>query len=180
MLIDLKTKHREIARLSFDGFSQSDIARKTNINVHTVGRILRDPICKAYVNGLGDRIDKTSLDVRERLMKLNQNVLTAFEDILSTDSKAPYSVIASVGKDVLDRTGHKAPEKIDMNHTLQGKSDDEIDAQISMLKSQLDSTYNADLTLDESDADPDSELSDSESAALAEEAKINPVTDCKE
>ena len=179
MLEDLKTKHREVARLSFEGFKPADIQAKTDVNLHTVYKILRDPICKAYIKGLGDRVDKTTLNVRERLMKLNENALECFEDILSTDSKAPYSVQAAVGKDVLDRTGHKAPEKANINLTLQGKSDEEIDAQIAALKSQLESTYNSDLTADEPDTDAD-DLTDAESAELAEEAKINPVTDCKE
>jgi len=176
MLLELKTKHREVARLSFDGFKAADISAKTGVGLHTVYKILRDPICQGYINGLADRIDKTSLSVRERLMQLNANVLERFEDILSSDSKAPYSVQATVGKDVLDRTGHKAPEKANINLTLQGKSDEEIDAQIAMLKEQIDSTYNSDLTADESGEDLDA----AEIADLAEEAKINPVTDSKE
>ncbi|MCP4607733.1 MAG: hypothetical protein GY845_03310 [Planctomycetes bacterium] len=145
--------------------------------MQTVYKILSDPICKSYINGLADRVDEASLSARERLMKLNDNALDAFEDILSKDSKAPYSVQASVGKDVLDRTGHKAPEKANINLTLQGKTDDELDAQIAMLKVQLDSNYEADQALNDSDAD---ELTEAEAAELAEEAKINPVTDWKE
>ena len=180
MLKALKVKHREIARLSFEGFGPSDIQAKTGINLQSVYKILNDPICQSYINGLGDQVDKASLSVRERLMKLNANALEAFEDILSKDSKAPYSVQASVGKDILDRTGHAAPKEANVNLTLQGKSDDEIDAQIAMLKSQLDSTYNADLTADASDGEDGEDLTEAEAAELAEEAKINPITDCKE
>ncbi len=105
-------------------------------------------------------------------MKLNSKALDAFDDILDSDSKAPYSVIAAVSKDVLDRTGHKAPEKASINLTLQGKSDEEIDAQIAMLESAINTTYNSDLTEVEDD-----EIEDD---ILLEEAKINPLTDCKE
>lgn len=174
-LEDLKTKHREVARLSFEGFKAADIATKTGVGLNTVYKILRDPIARGYISGLADQADKTTLGVRERLMKLNDTVLDRFDDILESDSKAPWSVIAAIGKDVLDRTGYKAPDKIDINHTLQGKSDEEIDAQIAALKDQINSTYNSDLTADDSE-----DLTEAETAAAAEEASINPVTDCKE
>ena len=172
MLAELKIKHRNVARLSFEGFGPADIAAKTGVNLATVYKILRDPICKGYISGLADRQDKTTLDVRERLMKLNSAALDTFDDILSSDSKAPYSVQAAVSKDVLDRTGHKAPEKANINLTLQGKSDEEIDAQIAMLESAINATYNSDLTEDEDELIEDD--------ILIEEAKINPITDCKE
>lgn len=178
-LEDLKIKHREVARLSFDGFKPADIAAKTNVGLQTVYKILRDPICRGYIQGLADKVDKTSLSVRERLMKLNDSVLDRFEDIIEADSKAPYSVIAAVGKDILDRTGHKAPDKIDINHTLQGKSDAEIDAQIASLESQINSNYHADLSTN-TNSEEDLELDSEEAAIAAEEAKINPKTDYKE
>lgn len=174
MLEELKTKHREIARLKFEGVRSADIAKRTGVSLATVYKILRDPICKGYISGLGDKMDETTLSVRERLMKLNDNALECFEDILSKDSKASYTVQAAVSKDVLDRTGNKAPDKIDINHTLENKSDDEIDAQIKALEKQIESIYNSDLTSDE-----DEEINP-EDDILLQEAKINPVTDCKE
>lgn len=174
----LKTKHRQIARLSFEGLKPADIASRSGVGLATVYKILRDPICKGYISGLSDQVDKTSLSVRERLMNLNQSALDTFEYILSSDSKAPYTVQATVGKDVLDRTGFKAPDKIDINHTLQGKSDDEIDAQIAALEGQIAATYNADLTSD--DATDDDDATEEEKAIEALEAQINPITDCKE
>jgi len=175
MLEDLKIKHREVARLSFEGFKAADISSRTSVSLATVYKILRDPLSKGYIHGLADRQDKTTLNVRERLMQLNSKALDAFDDILGADSKAPYSVIANVSKDVLDRTGNKAPDKIDINHTLQGKSDEEIDAQIAALTDQINNTYNADMTAGD-EPDETDELDD----ILVEEAKINPVTDCKE
>ena len=177
MLTELKTKHREIARLNFEGFTPADIAQKTNISTQTIYKILKNPICQAYVNGLGDQVDKTTLDVRERLMQLNAKALDAFDDILSVDSKAPYSVQATVGKDILDRTGHKPPKEVDLNLTLQGKSDDEIDAQIEALKNQLNAAYNADLTNDPDDTE---DITDSDDDTDSDENSINPITDSKE
>ena len=177
MLAELKTKHREIARLSFEGHKPAVISKQTGVGLGTVYKILRDPICKGYIGGLADSADKSTLNVRERLMSLNANALDCFEDILDKDSKAPYSVQAAIAKDVLDRTGNKAPDKIDINHTLQGKSDEEIDAQIAAIESQLEATYNADLTVEDDD---DDDLTDAEAAEEAELAKINPKTDCKE
>ncbi len=51
MLAELKIKHREVARLSFEGFRPADIAAKTSVKLATVYKILRDPICKGYISG---------------------------------------------------------------------------------------------------------------------------------
>ncbi|MCP3683277.1 MAG: sigma-70 family RNA polymerase sigma factor [bacterium] len=169
MLNNLKTKHREIARLSFGGLTPADIAKQTNIGMNTVYKILRDPICQAYIGGLGDKVDETVLSVRERLMNLNASTLDRFEEIMGKESKAPHSVIASVGKDVLDRTGYKAPDRIDINHTLQHKSDEEIDAQIEAAMENVKSAFDTDTSdILEEDA-PDEPTT-----------RINPKTDYKE
>ncbi len=176
MLDAMKTKHREVARLSFEGLLPALISKQTGIGLHTIYKILRDPICQAYINGLADKVDETTLSVRERLMNLNASALDRFEDILDVDSKAPYSVIATIGKDVLDRTGNKAPEKIDINHNLQGKSDDEIDAQIANLENQIKANYHFDLNPTEEE----STTSDDDSNSNDSPTFINPKTDTRE
>jgi hypothetical protein len=174
MLNEIKAKHREVSRLSFEGLKPAVISTQTGISLATVYKILSDPLCKAYIGGLADRVDDRTLNVRERLMNLNTHALDRIGEILAKDSPAPYSVQASVSKDVLDRTGNKAPDKIDINHTLQGKSDDEIDAQIAAIESQLKASYSADLNpvADDDDDDDDS--------SHIPKIVINPKTDCKE
>lgn len=135
MLKELKLHHREIIRLSFQGFKPVDIAARLDIANDTVNRILRDPLSKGYLAALEDKAEKNLLDVRQELMKLNTNAIDAITDILDKDSNAPHSVIFSAAKDVLDRNGYKAPKEIHLG--IETKSDDEIDAQIAALEEQL-------------------------------------------
>ncbi len=114
MLKELKTQHREIARLRVQGLSPADISVRTETNLQTVYNILRDPLCKGYMNGLSDQADETIIDVRKRLAKMNIAALKVMEDILDPRTEnVPYSVQANVAKDTLDRTGYKAPERIE-------------------------------------------------------------------
>ena len=180
MLNDIKTKHREVARLSFEGMKPALISTQTGIGVATVYKILRDPICQAYIGGLGDKVDDKTLSVRERLMNLNSKALDCIEDILDADSKAPYSVQAQSARDVLDRTGNKAPDKIDINHTLQGKSDEDIDAQIASLESQINANFQQDSNGGGEDAEDAEDDDNSSSSSSSPSFTINPKTDCRE
>lgn len=137
MLKDLKTHHREVGRLSFQGYKPNEIAKRTEMKLATVYTILRDPMCKSYISGLMDKADEVSLDVREKLVTMNNSALEAIEDILDKDSKAPHSVILNAAKDVLDRNGYKPPDKTQINLDIHNKSDEELDAQIIALEEQL-------------------------------------------
>jgi len=143
MLKDLKTHHREVGRLSFQGYKASEIAKKTDMNLQTVYGILRDPMCKSFISGLMDKADEVSLDVREKLVSMNNSALDAIDDILDKDSKAPHNVILSAAKDVLDRNGYKPPDKTQINVDIQTKSDEEIDNQIMALEEQLKAANSA-------------------------------------
>lgn len=111
MLKQLKTYHREIARLSFQGFNTAEIANRLDTGSQAVGRILRDPLCKSFLAGLMDKADDQVINVRKKLLDLNPKALGAFDDILDKDSSAPASVILNAAKDILDRNGYKAPEQ---------------------------------------------------------------------
>ena len=137
MLKDLKTHHREVGRLSFQGFKPAEIAKKTDIKLTTVYTILRDPMCKAFINGLMDKADEVSIDVREKLVSMNNSALDAIGDILDKNTKAPHNVILNAAKDVLDRNGYKPPDKTHINLDIQNKSDEELDAQIAAIEEQL-------------------------------------------
>lgn len=110
-LKQLRTQHREIARLSFQGFSPQEIADRTGMKVGSIYAILKNPMCQAYINGLHDKADDEVINVRKKLFDLSAPAVRRMDDILSDESKAPFSVVAAVAKDVLDRTGHKAPEQ---------------------------------------------------------------------
>jgi len=143
MLKDLKTHHREVGRLSFQGYKPTEIAKRTEIKLTTVYSILRDPMCKSFISGLMDKADEVSLDVREKLVTMNNSALDAIGDILDKDSKAPHNVILSAAKDVLDRNGYKPPDRTQINLDIQTKSDEEIDRQIMALEEQLKAAASA-------------------------------------
>ena len=112
MLKDLKVQHREIARLRFENFTPTEISEKLGLNYVSVCKILRDPLCKGYMEGLSDRADTNVINVRKTLSEMNVNALNAMKNILDPlNANVPYTVQASVSKDVLDRNGYKPVEK---------------------------------------------------------------------
>ena len=118
MLKKLQSHHKEIARLKVLGYTPSEIADKTGGSLQTVYANLRDPICQGFMDGLSDKLDKEVISTRKRLIDLNQASLDVFTDILSKDSKAPFSVQLAAARDNLDRTGYKVPEEIKVEHSF--------------------------------------------------------------
>jgi hypothetical protein len=55
--------------------------------------------------------------------------------------KAPHSVQLTAAKDVLDRSGYKAPDRLHVDMTLQTKTDQEIDAEINAMQQSIAKTY---------------------------------------
>jgi hypothetical protein len=113
MLKELKTHHRNIARLRFEGLKPAEIATRTETKLQTVYNILRDPMCKSYMNGLSDRADKSVINVREKLATMSEAALDTIADLIDRNNSetTPAAVRLGAAKDVLDRNGHKAPEK---------------------------------------------------------------------
>ena len=118
MLKKLKSHHKEIARLKVLGYTPAEIADKTGAKLQTVYANLRDPICQGFMDGLSDKLDKEVISVRKKLIDLNHSSIEVISDILSKDSKAPFSVQLSAAKDNLDRTGYKVPEEVKVEHSF--------------------------------------------------------------
>lgn len=118
MLKQLQTHHKEIARLKVLGYTPAEIAEKTKSNLQTVYANLRDPLCQGFMDGLSDKLDKEVVATRKRLIDLNVASVNVIADILSKDSKAPFSVQLAAAKDNLDRTGYKAEEKVSHEHSF--------------------------------------------------------------
>lgn len=137
MLKELQTRHREIARLSFQGFKPKEISEKTGMGIDRVYAILRDPMAKSFIAGLNDKADDAVLDTRKRLIKLEAKAMDRAEDILGDDSKAPPAAMVSLIKDVLDRNGYKAPEKVEVKHEFENMNNDELDEQIKNLENMI-------------------------------------------
>jgi len=167
MLKELKTTHRKICQLSFDGFNNTDIAAKLDVSKSTVSKIVNSALGKAYINGLLDRADTKTLDVRQKLVQMNSLALDAFDRILKPDSKAPYAVQFNTAKDVLDRTGFKPTNNHNVDMSLHTKSDEDLEAEIAALEASIVRTYNDTINNppnetddSDSDSDDDSDISD--------------------
>ena len=137
MLKELRTNHRNILHMHFSGFSNNEIAEKMEISHITVSQVIRSPLGQAYINGLQDRAQEATLDVRKQLISLNKDALATFTRLLDPSTKAPPSVQYNTAKDVLDRNGYKAPDKLNIDMTLQSKTDAEIDAEITAMERSI-------------------------------------------
>jgi len=136
MLKELRTQHRNIIQMSFSGFKNQEIAEKTGMSPATISQILRSPLGKAYLNGLNDRAQENTIDVRKKLISLNKDALGTIERILNPQQKAPFNVQLTAAKDVLDRNGYKPSDKFEID-VFSHKSDDEIEAEIRAMEAAI-------------------------------------------
>jgi len=114
MLQELKSQHREIVRLTFEGYKTAEIAGMLSISDANVRQTRQDPLFKAALAMLQDKADNDVVDVRKRLVELNGKALDALEDCMDQDLS--QSVKLSAAKDVLDRNGYAPKTAIDHTH----------------------------------------------------------------
>lgn len=157
MIKELKAHHRKMVQMSFNGYKSGEIAEQLGMSKPTVATILNSDLAKAYLAGLEDKAQKASLDVRKELISMNKDALNTFQRLLDPKSKIPASVQFNTAKDILDRTGYKASDKIDINMTMQNKSDEEIDAEIAAMQESIKETVTTEVNepSDESSKDLD-------------------------
>jgi hypothetical protein len=143
MLKELKSQHRNIIQMAFNGYKNNEIAERLGMAPSSVSIILRQPLSQAYLNGLQDRAKEATLDVRKKLLSLNKSALDTFEHLLNSASRkaVPASVQFNAAKDVLDRNGYKAPDRLNIDMTLQTKTDEELDAEIAAIEASINKRY---------------------------------------
>ena len=141
MLKELRTQHRTIIQMIFSGYKNNEIAERLEMTATTVSQIIRSPLGQAYLEGLQDKAQEATLDVRKKLVSLNSGALNTLERLLNPSEKAPHSVQLTAAKDVLDRTGYKAPDRLHVDMTMQTKTDQEIDAEIDAMQQSIAKTY---------------------------------------
>jgi len=138
MIKTLRTQHRNIVQMSFNGFRNQEIAERLSMAESTISQIINSPLGQAYLGGLNDRAKENTLDVRKQLISMNSAALSTFERILNPESpKVPYNVQFNTAKDILDRNGFKPTDKVNIDLTLQAKSDEEIEAEITALTNSI-------------------------------------------
>jgi predicted transcriptional regulator len=141
MLKELRTQHRTIIQMAFNGYRNKDIAERMEMSDCTVSQIIRSPLGQAYLKGMQDKAQESTLDVRKKLVELNANAMKVLERMMDRAEKAPHSVQLNAAKDVLDRSGYKAPDRLHVDMTLQTKTDQEIDAEINAMQQSIAKTY---------------------------------------
>ena len=141
MLKELRTQHRTIIQMAFNGYKNKDIAERMEMSDCTVSQIIRSPLGQAYLEGLQDKSQEATLDVRKKLVSMNKSALSVLERIMNPAEKAPHSVQLTAAKDVLDRTGYKAPDRLHVDMTMTTKTDQEIDAEINAMQQSIAKTY---------------------------------------
>lgn len=137
MLKELKAHHRNVIQMSFNGYKNGEIAERLGMTQSTVSLIINSPLGKAYLDGLQDKAQKAALDVRKELISMNKTALDTFKRLLDPKGKVPAAVQYNTAKDILDRTGYKASDKLDLNFTLKNKSDEELDAEINAIEKSI-------------------------------------------
>jgi len=141
MLKELRTQHRTIIQMVFAGYKNNEIAERLEMTPCTVSQIVRSPLGQAYLEGLQDKAQETTLDVRKKLVSMNKAALNVLERIMNPAEKAQHSVQLAAAKDVLDRTGYKAPDRLHVDMTLRTKTDAEIEAEILAMQESINKTY---------------------------------------
>lgn len=144
MLKELRTQHRTIIQMAFSGYRNKEIADRMEMSDCTVSQIIRSPLGQAYLKGMQDKSQEATLDVRKKLVSMNSEALKVLERIMDPAEKAPHSVQLTAAKDVLDRTGYKAPDRLHVDMTMQTKTDQEIDAEINAMQQSIAKTYKQD------------------------------------
>lgn len=122
MLEELKSQHREVARLMFEGYKYAEIASQMNMSIESIRQIARDPLCKSAVAKLQDSADHNIVDVRRRLAEMNLHALDVIEGILR-DGTAPAPTQLKAAESVLDRNGYGAVQRTE-NITAHLSKDD--------------------------------------------------------
>ena len=128
--------------MAFNGYKNQEIAERLGMAQSSVSTIIRSPLGQAYLNGLQDRAHEATLDVRKKLVSLNKEALATFEHLLNSGSRkaVPAAVQFNAAKDVLDRNGYKAPDRLNIDMTLQTKTDEELDAEIAAIEEAINRT----------------------------------------
>jgi len=142
MLKELKSQHRNIIQMAFNGYKNQEIAERLGMAQSSVSTIIRSPLGQAYLHGLQDRAHEATLDVRKKLVSLNRAALDTFEHLL--DSRSRKAVPAAVQFN-LDRNGYKAPDRLSVDMTFQTKTDEELDAEIAAIEASINKTHGKNL-----------------------------------
>jgi len=148
-LNQLRSRHREIARLKHQGVAPKEIAARLEMSVATLYQIFADPLFKAHVDSLEDASDRATISARKILA---DGAIRAAERIVDMIETPDEKLALSAAKDVLDRTGYAA-QTANFHAHLHMNSDDierlkERAKQLGIIAPKSEAPEEQDLTQD--------------------------------
>ena len=114
MLAQLKTHHREIARLTFDGYKPLEISQRMDLSYNHVTKIINDPMCKAYIAKMEDQANEDIIAQRKRLVSLNNKAIDTIDELID-DGEVSASVRANLSLKVLELNGFHPVKEVNHN-----------------------------------------------------------------
>jgi transposase len=112
-LQELKTQHREVARLKFEGYQPSEISERLGMSLQTVYGIQSDPLFKQELARLNDKADEEVVNVRRRLSEMSVKAVEKLDTLLDSGDDR---IVLRASQDVLDRAGFSAKQRHEHLH----------------------------------------------------------------
>lgn len=122
-LNELRSQHREVARLTFEGYKPTEIAERLDMPISTIYGIRHDPLFKQEVERLNDLADSEVVDVRRKLAGMSVKAVERLDQLLDSHQE---KIQLDTAKDVLDRTGYAPKYQFDHRHTHMHFNDEKI------------------------------------------------------
>lgn len=131
MLAELRTQHRQLARLKHEGYKAPEIASQMDMPLSTVRNILADPLFKSHVASLDDASDEKVIDARKVLA---DGAVMAAQKVVELVNSYDEKLGLSAARDVLDRTGYSPKQEYQHKHLHAHLSSEDIEALKSRAK----------------------------------------------
>lgn len=117
--------HHEIVRLASCGAKQVDIAAILNVTPEMVSYTLNSSIVKRQLELLRSARDVESMDVAKRIQEIALVAVEKMATLVEQDENRAVQLSAS--KDILDRAGHGAVKKMQLDGRLMHFTPDDLE-----------------------------------------------------
>lgn len=117
--------HHEIVRLASCGAKQVDIAAILNVTPEMVSYTLNSSIVKRQLDLLRAARDVESIDIAKRIQEIALVAVEKMAELVGQDENKAVQLSAS--KDILDRAGHGAIKKMQVDGRLMHFTPDDLE-----------------------------------------------------
>lgn len=110
-------RHHEIVRLTLLGHAPKDIAHKLGVTPQTICNTLNSKIVRDKLEIMRAQRDAATVSAAQAIKDLAPKAIAIVDKILQSElGTVSPAVQLSAAKDILDRNGHKPPEKVQHMH----------------------------------------------------------------